>query len=150
MSHELQAQLDRIEAKLDQLLAPKKARTTKPVSVLDPAFLEFWKIYPVKKAKQSAYRAWKNRKADVNVILQDIQTRMKTDRQWIEGYIPHPATYLNGARWEDEITQVQAQSTIPKDNFDMLEWARDRGMRDPRPGEDWFNYRKYVQAKFNG
>lgn len=119
-----QEQLDRIEAKLDLLLertAPKAPRVRKDPDA-DPVFDQFWRLYPVKKGKQAAQRAWKNKKTGADFILKDIQTRVRNDRQWIEGFIPHASTYLNGCRWEDEIQAPKVQDTIPKDNelFDMF------------------------------
>ena len=147
-----QEQLDRIEAKLDLLLertAPKAPRVRKDPDA-DPVFDQFWRLYPVKKGKQAAQRAWKNKKAGANIILKDIQVRVLKDRQWIEGFVPHAATYLNGCRWEDEIQAPKAQDSIPRDNDEMYRFAIGRGYREPHVGEDWFSYRKYVESKVNG
>lgn len=68
-------------------------------------FPEFWSAYPKKREKKKARDAWKRKKLDARAdeIITDVQTRIEKDGQWIEGYIPHPTTYINGERWEDEI-----------------------------------------------
>ena len=65
-------------------------------------FDDWWKHYPRKVAKKAAQRAWKALRPDTELqetILQDTITRTWPDEA---RYILHPATYLNGARWEDE------------------------------------------------
>lgn len=69
-------------------------------------FEEFWSIYPVKKNKQRSQKLWESMKLDVyaKYIIQDVKDRLAGDSQWRdERYIPHPSTYLNNRRWEDDI-----------------------------------------------
>ncbi|KKL50024.1 hypothetical protein LCGC14_2309650, partial [marine sediment metagenome] len=67
----------------------------------------FWKVWPKRIAKASAIKAWKKLKPDdalVETILADVEAKTKTE-DWLKGdgqFIPYPATYLNGRRWEDE------------------------------------------------
>ena len=68
-------------------------------------FEQFWKHWPVKRNKQKAKRAFLSKKfeiKDVDVLIADVAERMKRDKQWSRGFIPHCSTYLNGSRWEDE------------------------------------------------
>ena len=67
-------------------------------------FDDFWHYWPVKRNKQKARAAWKNKRLDeyVETLITDVQNRIKHDKQWINGFIPHCSTYLNGQRWEDE------------------------------------------------
>lgn len=72
------------------------------------AFMNFWSSYPVKKKKQQAYRMWVKLNPDeklIQLLMNDVKERLGNDTDWIEGYIPHPSTYLNPAnrRWEDAI-----------------------------------------------
>ena len=75
------------------------------------SFMEFYEAYPRKVAKQNAIKAWKALKPDaetVEKIIADIHLRLKTEWQGKDmQYIPHPSSYLNQRRWEDE--------TAPKD-----------------------------------
>jgi len=75
-------------------------------------FEEFWKAYPRKEAKRDAYRAWNKNHcaAFLGVILAAIAAQKRTE-QWGKRHIyPHPATWLNAARWEDEV-QVRRTET---------------------------------------
>lgn len=69
-------------------------------------FETFWKTYPRKEAKHNALKAWN--KIDFSVqgtkekLLAGVAAWKETD-QWKKGIIPHPATWLNQKRWEDEI-----------------------------------------------
>ena len=73
----------------------------------DTLFEEFWKLYPRKESKQRAKRAWKKLNPDqalFNLIANALEYRSQT-KEWVAEngrYIPHPATWLNGCRWEDE------------------------------------------------
>ena len=77
----------------------------------DRAFDKFWAVYPRREGKQTAKKAFEKIKPDddlLNTMLTAIQRQKQTD-QWSDPrYIPHPATWLNGRRWEDE-TPVQTQ-----------------------------------------
>lgn len=68
-------------------------------------FEEFWAAYPVKKGKAAAEAKWKARKLDAiaDRIIADVKLRATSDRQWLEGFIPHGSTYVNGKGWEDAI-----------------------------------------------
>lgn len=79
------------------------------------AFEEFWDIYPVKKGKQPSKKKWErfDRKTQ-ETIISHVTERKQTDRQWIEGYIPHPTTFFNQQRWEDEYEKVEESQGIVK------------------------------------
>lgn len=70
-------------------------------------FAEFWKQYPNKKAKASAEKRWNKIKPDdqtFSLIMSGL-SRHKSSRAWLKDngeFIPHPATWLNERRWEDE------------------------------------------------
>jgi hypothetical protein len=76
-------------------------------------FERFWKAYPNKKAKGTAWESYK--KADLPPIsdLVNIVERQSKQDDWTKDngkFIPMPSTWLNGCRWEDEITQ-QSETT---------------------------------------
>lgn len=76
-------------------------------------FEQFYKTYPKKKAKQQAMKAWKKNKCNeiADQIIEDVENRIRNDQQWRQiQYIPHPATYLNGKRWEDEIELITSNT----------------------------------------
>jgi len=82
-----------------------------------PEFEIFWDAYPKKKSKGTAFKAWKKIKRVKSLlpqILKAIETQKKTvDWQKDNGqYIPYPATWLNGRRWEDEV-EVKIENKTP-------------------------------------
>jgi hypothetical protein len=66
-------------------------------------FDEFWSAYPRKEAKEKAKDAFKKVKEPLPVLLAAID-RAKLGLQWRDGVIPHAASWLNGKRWQDEIS----------------------------------------------
>lgn len=79
-------------------------------------FDEFWKAYPKKKAKEAARKAWNKLKPNEVLGKEIIQavTDAANTKDWLKEngkYIPYPATYLNGKRWEDERNDVNGQNT---------------------------------------
>ena len=76
-------------------------------------FVNFWKHYPNKKGKAHAEKSF-NRlsRTDQELAYDDALARAKSDPDWTKEngkYIPMPATYLNGRRWEDEWKPVNRQ-----------------------------------------
>ena len=70
-------------------------------------FDHFWTAYPLKKNKDRAKRAWRKINPDIALcrIMADALEKDKRSRAWQKeggAYIPHPASWLNGRRWEDE------------------------------------------------
>jgi hypothetical protein len=75
---------------------------------LNYSFLNGLEKCPVekKKDKRKAELKWSRlREKDRLAILADVPKRLAEDRSWKAGYVPHPTTYLNGERWNDEIQQ---------------------------------------------
>jgi len=78
---------------------------------VDPFFQEFWNAYPRKVGKGAARKAWEKKKSkpSIKVVLKAIEAQKKSD-QWKKEngqYIPHPATWINQDRWEDEVFTKQ-------------------------------------------
>lgn len=84
--------------------------------VLDQLFSEFWKEYPKKIAKDSCLKKWlKFTPMQALTIVEDVKVRKSKDVQWLDGYAPHPSTYLNQKRWNDEIlTYRPGRSKLPE------------------------------------
>lgn len=83
---------------------------------LAAGFDEFWKLYPRKEAKPEARKAWSSRRIGtkpelVARILEDVRTRTARHRPWLDGFTPHPATYIRGERWEDAIDDREAKGS---------------------------------------
>ena len=76
-----------------------------PVSA---SFETFWKTYPKKVAKKDAARAWGklNPDAALQATMLTALEAQKRSEAWTKDkgtFIPYPATWLNGARWTDEL-----------------------------------------------
>lgn len=85
-------------------------------------FESFWSAYPKKKAKGDAQAAWKKLKPNadlIGAILEAIEVQ-KTSEDWTKEnskFIPYPATWLNGRRWEDENADTAHGSTSSLQNL---------------------------------
>ena len=69
------------------------------------AFDTFWNTYPSKVNKKRCMDLWKKLNPDddlVQKMLKSIEAWKRT-RQWREGYVPYPDTWLRGEKWNDEI-----------------------------------------------
>lgn len=78
-----------------------------PRGVCEDGFEKFWQAYPKKTAKQAALKAWAKLSPDkelLGTILAAVERDKQSDQWQRDGkqYIPYPATWLNGRRWEDE------------------------------------------------
>lgn len=76
-------------------------------------FDTFWKHYPRKVAKPNALKAWLKLKPDDDLtkkIISAVSKQNLSARE--EKFIPHPASWLNGQRWEDE-TMVTSTPNLP-------------------------------------
>lgn len=71
-------------------------------------FALFWQEYPRKAAKAAALKAWQKLNPSpelVERILAHVRDH-KRSQDWIKDggqFVPYPATFLNGRRWEDDI-----------------------------------------------
>lgn len=86
------------------------------------SFLTFWDMYPCKKNKGSAFKAFKKIKPTEYPEIKSGLLTAKQSLQWKKNngeFIPHPATWLNARGWEDE----QNQSAV----FDMQQFLREKG-----------------------
>lgn len=75
-------------------------------------FDEFWAVYPNKKGKADALKAWRRKGLDMiaDLIIGDVNARAAGDRQWLEGFIPHGSTYVNAEGWQDAIEPPRRQA----------------------------------------
>jgi 2'-5' RNA ligase len=71
-------------------------------------FQEFWNVWPKRCAKADARKAWaqtKDIRPELTNLLNAVKAACKTEAWMKDGgkYIPHPATWLRGERWDDEL-----------------------------------------------
>lgn len=83
-------------------------------------FDAFWKAYPRKTAKQDAIKAFAKLQEKEYPLLIPAIERQKQTEDWKKQngkFIPYPATWLNGRRWEDELPNDEGfydSDTIPE------------------------------------
>ena len=120
-------------------------------TIYSDTFLKFWKCYPNKTGKGAAFKSWQKEKPPLDKCITQIKLMKKTD-QWAESngkYIPHPATWLNQRRWDDEVSKsemgnVKTNTYIPPKQLTEKEQkesdvARQEAMRNVK---DWANKHK--------
>ena len=76
-------------------------------------FADWYALYPIKKGRAVAEKAWRKAGLDAlaDALIEKLVLQKSRDRQFLEGFAPHPATYLNQRRWEDEIEEVKHESS---------------------------------------
>lgn len=82
------------------------------------SFLEFWNTYPRKIGKQAALRAFIKAadKTDPAIINAGVHRMANDPNLPPKQYIPHPATWLNEGRWDDEPYPQRDQASVKQDN----------------------------------
>lgn len=104
-------------------LSQDKLSYTPSGGVGDDGFEKFWDVYPRKEGKQNASKAWDKLCPDEELLhrILDAIALQKESDQWMRDngrYIPLPASWINGKRWEDEVKLSTAMSF-----YDMLKNA---------------------------
>lgn len=105
-------------------ITPKKSEVrsntpNSPPRGADDGFEAFWFAYPRKVGKGAAERAWRKVPPDhLDRILAAVATQSQSDQWRKDGgqFIPHPSTWLNQRRWEDEALPAREErhwSEIP-------------------------------------
>jgi hypothetical protein len=103
-------------AKASKMLASRYQSASKMLA--DKEFAMFWESYPKKVGKKAAIKAWKASKdrPPIESVLAAID-RAKGSPEWTKengAFIPHPSTWLNQGRWDDEPTTVVTQRRAPQ------------------------------------
>lgn len=94
-------------------------------------FDEFWSAFPRKVGKDAALKAFERRKPDRAMLDQMLaaiaKQRASADWQKDGGqFIPHPTTWLNQGRWQDEVTTVNAAE---QRMAGWSEWSKQQALR---------------------
>ena len=90
-------------------------------------FDEFWAAYPKHIAKKPARRAWDKLHADrdlLDALLTALEWQTRTEAWQRDGgrYVPNPATWLNGRRWEDEPQAEAGPDKPPRRREEVEVW----------------------------
>jgi hypothetical protein len=77
---------------------------------MDP-FDTFWQFYPRKVGKKAALRAWKKMTAEERVNAAEMAEAFGEAMEHVHPanrqFLPHPSTWLNEGRWEDDPVEWQ-------------------------------------------
>lgn len=69
-------------------------------------FARFWELYPRRTNRAQAVRAWDKLKPDLELcgaMAEAIRAQSRSAQWQDPQHIPHPSTWLNGERWNDEL-----------------------------------------------
>lgn len=92
-------------------------------------FDSFWSVYPKKTAKQDARKAWDKLRVDnelYTLIMKNLMKQTKS-QDWLKEngkYVPYPATWLNGHRWEDEVEVSEQVTPTERPKYEKLTLRR--------------------------
>lgn len=126
-------------------------------------FETFYSAYPRKVSKTNAEKAWRKQKCVLSEVMPALQNQMKlwTDAQ----FTPHPASWLNGRRWEDETPQpipshqnthkTNSNANLAQKKRNWYDICEERGEREVfknfvttnRP-EEWCDYLPSMDARW--
>lgn len=117
-----------------------KSIKTSPASdgekgVSEEGFDQFWKLYPKKKGRKDAAKAWAKLKPseELRQTLITALGQQRVSEDWTKDrgrYIPNASTWLNGERWTDELLPASdgkpsAFNNLPNHTPDMYQEAQD-------------------------
>lgn len=148
-------QLDRIEAMLIKLTAPKKPVKTRGAKkhVYSPVFLGDWKAYPDTSGanKAKAHTAWMKRISEgeipaiITLGVMRYAEYIKATGRWVM----LPATFFGPDKhyeneWTCPIKDVAQK--VPRDDNQLSHFAVKHNLRNARPGENFHEYRQYIEG----
>lgn len=106
------------EKRREEIRIDKKTNSVKSVSKkqklteeYEQQFQEFWVVYPEKVAKGNAYETWKlldeaTKQACITAIKNQVENNHFYKEWKKEDVPPHPTTWLNQRRWEDNVKKI--------------------------------------------
>lgn len=90
---------------------------------IEAMFEDFWREYPRKVDKVNAFKAFKKVCKDrkmLATLLAALAQHRKTQQWQTKTLIPHASTWLNGRRWEDDLSSLEADK--PQTSYDLNEF----------------------------
>lgn len=111
------AQQTPASAHLDVSVSVSVEKTSSPAAP-DDRFERFWMAYPRKVGKDAARKAFVKRKPDEALLTTmfyaiKIQSHSEDWRKDGGQFIPHPSTWLNEGRWQDEGVALPSEAPRP-------------------------------------
>jgi len=108
-------------------------------------FEAFWQAYPKRKGKGNAFKAWTIAKKKYGYQNGELLSLCLTALQWQVNqeswtkdngqFVPHPATWLNQARWEDEHFDPEEAKRKAIEDHDRKLRAELKAMEDAENGK---------------
>lgn len=99
-------------------IPPTRGRKKPTQELPDADFDAFWALYPKKKSKGEAKKAWAQLKPSREIIsaIMAKLPLLAASHDWTkEGgqYVPNPATWLRAEGWEDEVQDAPRKDSFP-------------------------------------
>lgn len=119
-------------------------------------FIDWYQLYPRKMARKDAEKAWKQLSAqDQEAAMEALPNHIQywklknTEKE----FIPYPASYLRGYRFEDELDLTVSEPkkpAIPWYSTDELTIAKGKELGlNPYAGESYAQFRQRIHAFIN-
>ena len=114
------------EGTVPPLSVPRSARKQEAAALFD----RFWAEYPRKDDKKNAQRAFLRIKPDEETLQGMLAAlrRQKNSRQWMDAggrYIPLPATWINGERWNDQMQEGPTGRTVSAQQYAQRDYTEE-------------------------
>ena len=96
---------------------------------MTPEFLDWYRRYPVSKGRKDGFKAWW--KAVRQISVEDLNAATDRYAAWVEAggvsdkqFVPYPATWLNGERWDDELPDPRPASrpSTSRSSNSLADW----------------------------
>ena len=105
-------------------------------------FAKFWNAYPRKVDRKGSERAFLRIKnvGEVFPAIMDALEKQKRSDQWTKdggAFIPHPKTWINGERWNDEFPKEKRSDGDTYDVDDFMRKALDRSYANETEERKW-------------
>lgn len=89
----------------------EQIQTSEPAPAALDGFEVFWSVYPKRKARGDAEKAWRSirPRPAIEVIVDAVRVQAQSHDWRKEGgkYVPFPATWIRARRWEDEASPAE-------------------------------------------
>lgn len=120
-----------LQAAVPEAEAEALQKETPSPSAPERRFEKFWEAYPRKVGKDAARKAFEKRKPDDGLLLLMLdaikaQSKAEAWRKDAGQFIPHPSTWVNEGRWQDEAVSLAVVPTLASANTYLAEQAAHR------------------------
>jgi hypothetical protein len=108
----------------EQVAGSKDANRNRNGVANDDAFDEFWQMYPRRKDRLHAKKAWGRAVREAGgptPIIDGLRSQLPNLGASDPKFVPYAATWLNGGRWEDEVEATATARDEPLPSY----WTND-------------------------